>query len=280
MNFAATRVQWTATLLVVCVFWLGVVALTGQAMALGGDTTPAVAEDEPITTPEEEAFVVELDSEGDGDITVTTQTLDLEDGAAQTTTFDGLREDEEWQQDRVDSFEAIWSDTVEDVDRSMSVTDPAIEFETVDDTGAVRLSLTIEGLAETSDDELTVAEPLRMSETPWPLYIGLPDSHDGVDLDAEDDPDEQTDEYLKWEAGSDLSDLSLETALDDADDTNGDDDGAGDNDDEQTDETVDAGDETSDGEAGDDDADDTANGFGIGVALAALLGTLLLRRRR
>lgn len=258
---------------------LVVAAVTLAAASLGGTVAG-----ETVSTPgqqveqapaNETAFVVDLEADGDATVTWTLLTRDLDDPAEQEA-FANLREDEQWQENRLAEFENQWDaiadQTGNETGREMDVSDTELTVETVDDTGVVRLSMTWDGLAASDGESVEVSEPFAsIEETPWPLYVDLPEGYETTTLEAADEPAKQDGGHVVWSEDSSLDGFTLVAQ---ADETAGEDSA-------QQDGTDDAGgsetntDDVSDSETS---ADDAGPGFGVSAALAALVA-LLARRR-
>lgn len=198
-------------------------------------------------------FLVELETDGDADVSVT-YAYDLRDDD-EADAFETLTEDESVSAEFRERFEermgAVAERSAERTDREMSVTDAEIDFERADGVGLVTLSVRWQGLAAADGEALTVTEPFASGFSPErPLVVSAPDGYEITT--ATPAPSSSEGSVTTWETGTDLGgfELTAERA-----------------------ETA-AGTEPSDGDTED------APGFGIGVAVAALLAAALLARRR
>lgn len=280
-SYTALRIERGA-IVVGLVLAAALVVGVGATGGVGAEPVAGIGEDEQVSPPGESAIVVDLEESGDATITVTLLTYDLDDETAEAT-FDDLREDEEWRATQAAQFEEQWesiaADAAEQTDREMSIDDASIEFETVDDTGTVRLSLTWTNLAAAEEDQLLVTEPFStMEESPQALYIVLPDDHELTTVETPDEPSETAENHLMWETESELSGFSLAaSSIDETDEST--DDGTTDDRDDETD-TNDR--DTDDGTATDDDEDSAGDqtadddSFGPGFDIVTTLGAILV----
>lgn len=232
---------------------IGIATLVVGAAAAG----PVAAADEP--TP---SLVVELDEEGDAEMTLTLA-FDLE-GDEEHDAFQTLRNDAEAREDARDRFADRMAAVAADVesDREMDVTDASIELWTSadGDVGVVELQVTWTNLAAVEDGTLVVTEPFASGFEPdQPFTVQGPDGYEVVEPTP--DPDSSNDTAASWTAGSDLSGFEVAFATPD-----------------QTPTPTEA---DPDPEDSADDADESAPGFGSGAAFVGLLvlAAGLTRRR-
>lgn len=201
----------------------------------------------------EEAFLVELDGEGNADVSVT-YTYDLETDSAQAA-FEELRTNETAQDERLTRFqnrmEMVAADAANTTGRDMSINDASIDFSTAKggDTGVVMLSVTWNGLAAVEGDRLTVTEPFASGFEPdRPFTVRWPDSYERGDTAPT--PATSTDASATWDAGTEFESFSL---------------------------TV-TGSSTS-SESDPAATDGSGSGFGVTAVIAALAAVLLTARR-
>lgn len=169
--------------------------------------------------PPEDAFVVELQPDGDATVTVSVGFDLTTDG--ERAAFDELRENESARtaiRDRfADRLATVANETEHDVDREMSVASPSVALSTTDDgaTGVVAISATWNGLAERQDGRLVVSEPFASGFAPDRRFVVR--APDGYALDATaPEPDSRTDRAATWSAGSELSEFEVAAAESDA----------------------------------------------------------------
>lgn len=164
-----------------CVALLVATATAGGAVADG--STPAdPAAVEAGTVPAEDAFVVDLRSDGSARVTVTVP-FDLTT-EEEREAFRRLRENETARtgvRDRfADRMSATAAATANRTDREMRVDDADVTFATTDggDTGVVALSVTWHGLAAADGDELVVTAPFADGfTTDRELVVRTPDGY-------------------------------------------------------------------------------------------------------
>lgn len=247
------------------------VLVAGGAAADTTDTEQSVTATNSTISPAddgESAFLVDLDTNGSADVTVT-YTFDLTEDDRQDA-FEDLRENDADRETFRERFEdrmtSVAADAAEASEREMSVSNGTIEFETVDNTGVVILSITWHELAAVTDDELIVTEPFASGFEPdRTFYLSFPAEYEATAVTP--DADAHGEQYLSWDAGADLSGFEVVvTATEDGADE-----------DETTD--TETADDTADDEVA-DTADDDGPGFGIIGALAALGGVGYLLNRR
>jgi PGF-CTERM protein len=214
---------------------------------------------------EGERFLVELDAEGNADVSVTFA-YDLE-SENELAAFEELQENETARTETTARFEnrmkAVAENASAATDREMSVGKATIDFERADDVGLITLSVAWSNLASVDDDRLTVTEPFASGFEPDRTFVvASPDGY-GV-TSAEPSPSESDETSATWAAGTSLQEFEAVVA--------------------RTDTTEADGEETDDGEgeegSPDGDATDDSPGFGIVAATVALLAAALLGVRR
>lgn len=248
------------------------------SVAVAGAGAQAGA-DQPVA----DAVVVDLDSEGDGALTVGVPfDLTIE---AEENDFQAFVESETEQQAQLDRFESRLASVAAEMEaetgREMTVTDTSMTTETRENgtLGLVVLTATWEGLAASNESHLVLGPPFDSGfNTDRTVVIQPPAQHQVVSTT----PTPSTDaDQLVWNEGQSLdgfelvvepeSDSSNEGGNDDTSDdgqTSGDGTTGGDDT---------AGDSAS-GDAGGDDA--SGPGFGIVVALLGLTGLCLWARKQ
>lgn len=208
--------------------------------------------------PDEEQFLVELDAEGNADVSMTfAYDLDSDDEQA---AFEALRENTTAQTASIERFEnrvtAVADDASAATDREMSVRSADIELYRSGDVGGVVLSLQWTNLAALDGDRLTVTEPFASGSDPdRPFAVVLPDGYDIATTTPE--PSSVDDSTVTWDAGVTLDDFELAAEAD-----------AG---------TGDAG---ADDTSPDEDDTEDAVGFGVVTAVVSLLSVAALAVRR
>lgn len=201
----------------------------------------------------EEEFLVELDGEGNADVSVTS-TYDLETDSERAA-FEELRTNETAQEERLTKFrnrmEMVAADAGNTTGRDMTVDDASIDFSTANggDTGVVMLSVTWNGLAALEGDRLVVTEPFASGFEPdRPFTVRWPDGYDRGDTVPT--PATSTETSATWDAGTEFESFSL---------------------------TV-TGSSTSP-ESDSAATDGSGSGFGVTAVIAALAAVLLTARR-
>lgn len=210
----------------------------------------------------EERVLVDLDAEGDADVSVTFA-YDL-NSDEEGTAFENLQEDTTAQAEATERFEnrmsAVADEASAETDRNMSVTDSAIELRRDGDVGLVTLSLRWTNLASVDGDRLTVTEPFASGFEPDRAFsVVAPDGYEIASATPE--PSGNDGESVTWGADSSLDGFEL-VAETSADET-----GEG---------TEDS--ETNGASPDGDDVEDTP-GFGAVTAVLALLAAALLAVR-
>lgn len=203
-------------------------------------------------TEDHEEFTVELDAEGNADVSVS-YAFDLDSDDEQAA-FEELQDNTTTQEEFVDRFEnrmtAVAEDANDETDREMSVGDAEITFETVDDVGVVTLSLQWEHLAAVDGDQLTVTEPFASGFEPDRTFtVTAPDDYEITSATPE--PSTSGEASASWEAGASLDGFELVA------------------------EPLAADDETDD-ETG--ETEDDGTGFGVVAALVGLLAAAAVAR--
>jgi len=224
--------------------------------------------DEPVA----DAVVVDLDSEGDGALTVGIP-FDLT-VADEENDFQAFVESEAEQQAQLDRFESRLASVAAELEtetgREMTVTDTSITTETREDgtLGLVVLTATWEGLAASNESHLVLGPPFDSGfDTDRSVVIRPPDRYQVVSTT----PAPSTDaDQLVWNEGQSLDGFEVvveperDSSNEDGDDSTGDD-GPTTGDDTTADDT---GDDTSGNNGSGNDG--SGPGFGIVVALLGL----------
>jgi PGF-CTERM protein len=244
--------------------------------------------DEPVA----DAVVVNLDSEGDGALTVGIP-FDLT-VAGEENDFQAFVESEAEQQAQLGRFESrlesVAAELESETGREMTVTDTSITTETREDgtLGLVVLTATWEGLAASNESHLVLGPPFDSGfDTDRSVVIRPPEQYQVVSTT----PAPSTDaEQLVWNEGQSLDgfevvveperDSSNEDGDDetgDGDPTTGDDDTSGDTASDDTSGDDASGDDTTGDASGNDGS---GPGFGIVVALLGLAALGLGARKR
>ena len=205
-----------------------------------------------------EAFLVELDAEGDADVSVT-YVYDLENDD-EADAFGTISQNETVRAAFADRFEsrmgAVAERSAARIDREMSAANAAIDLGRADGIGLVTLSVHWDGLAAVDGEAMTVTEPFASGFSPdRPLTVSAPDGH-AITAATPTAPDGDG-ATATWDAGSDLDGFEVTAERTGAESATG------------------GADETPTGDGTED-----APGFGIGVAAIALLAAALLARYR
>ncbi|MGZ0746921.1 DUF7345 domain-containing protein [Haloparvum sp. AD34] len=209
-----------------------------------------------------QAFVVDLDAEGDATVTLRlTYDLTTDDEKA---AFEDLKNDEQAQTDYRERYVSRLADVAGNAEnetgREMAVSNGSIELSTTDDTGIVELSAEWTGLARIADGEVTVTEPFASGFEPDQQFVVV--APDGYELSSSSvDPAATDHGAVIWEAGTDLSGFELTFA-------------------ESDEPTATTAAETTEADVSPADAGDSAPGFGPALALIALLVAALVAVRR
>lgn len=218
--------------------------------------TPSAAAQPPADLPNEPAFVVALEADGSARLTLTV-TFDLttdREGEA----FEALQANTTAREQRTDRFasriQAIADRAETDTGREMAIRDPTIAFVERNETGIVALSVTWDGLADRSGDELVLGEPFSGDfglDRPF-VIIGP----EGYELDTVTPaPTERSTNAATWAAGTSLEGFEATFV--------------------PADEPATTGPATAEGMTTRTGAD--APGFGMGVAILALVLGVALR---
>ena len=191
------------------------------------------------------ALVVDVADSGDVDLTIV-MTYDLANESDREA-FETLQTDEAALADLESRFanrmDGIATATSTRVDRDVVASDETVELETSDDTGIVRLSVTMANLAAVEDDRIVLTEPFASGfATDRPVVVHAPAGYEVADVRPT--PTDQTDGTLTWESNTAFDGFELVL-------------------------------ESTDGVSG-----FQTPGFGLSVALASLAGAALLVWRR
>lgn len=177
---------------------LAVVAVAAQPAAAQSNTEPA--------------FVVDVHADGSADVSLRS-TFDLTTDDEQDA-FSSLMDDEQARQNAKDRFlkrmQAVANDAENATGRAMAVTGARIDLRLTADneTGIVTISVTWDGLAAVDGGSLTVTEPFASGFDPErPFVLRAPDGYSFTSVTPE--PDDRTASVLTWEAGTDLTGLSV-----------------------------------------------------------------------
>ena len=210
----------------------------------------------------EERFLVELDGEGNADVSLTfVYDLNSENERA---AFEELRDNETAGAELTARFENRMSAVAEDAgsatDRDMSVGDAGIEFERDDSVGLITLSVAWSSLAAVDGDRLTVTEPFASGFEPdRPLALVAPEGY--TVASAEPAPSSGDGTSATWKPGTELD--TFEVVVERTDSAEGSDGGA----------------DTDDGSP-EEGATDDSPGFGLVAGSLALLAAALLAARK
>jgi len=206
----------------------------------------------------EEAFLVELDSAGDADVSLSL-VYDLESDE-EAAAFEELRENATARTQIAERFEnrmsAVAADASAASDREMSVGDGSVELHRDGDTGLIVLSVEWTDLAAIEDDRLTVTEPFASGFEPDRTFtVAAPDGY--TIISAEPEPTDHDGAAASW--ASDTSLDGFEVVAEPA---------------EQP------ADEGGDADGPEEDATDDAAGFGVVAGVLALLAAAFLSIRK
>ena len=149
------------------------------------------------------ALVVDVADDGDVDLTIV-MTYDLANESDHEA-FETLQTDEEalaaLESRFADRMDGIATATATRVDRDVVATDEAVELATSDDTGIVRLSVTLENLAAVEDGRLVLTEPFASGfATDRPVVVHAPAGYEVADVSPT--PTDQTEGTLTWESNT------------------------------------------------------------------------------
>lgn len=203
----------------------------------------------------EPSLVVEVDDSGNALVTLT-MTYDL-DSDEEADAFESLEDDQDAQADSLDRFEGNMqsvADTASDrTDRSMTVTGERVAVERDGDVGVLTMTVEWTNLGAVDGEDLVLTEPFASGyESDRSLTVVAPDGY--AVTEATPTPDNESDGTATWAAGTDLDGFEVVLSAD--------------------------GDNAATGADDASESDDDLPGFGVGAALAALIGTALLARRR
>ena len=152
-----------------------------------------------------EALTVTLDEDGSADVALRL-TFDLSDDDRREA-FQSLR-DETTRERRAQAFESRMTGVADAITastgRTASAGNTSVDLRTVDRTGVVELSTTVDGFAAVADERLTVDVPFAGGfTTDRPLVIVPPE---GYEATTTPEPDASgSGDRLRWDAGRDLS---------------------------------------------------------------------------
>jgi PGF-CTERM protein len=159
-------------------------------------------------------LVVDVADNGDVDLTIV-MTDDLAN-VSEREAFETLQNDEEAFADLesrfADRMDGIATATSNRVDRDVVATDETVDLETSDDTGIVRLSVTMENLAAVEDGQIVLTEPFASGfSTDRPVVVHAPAGYEVAEVSPT--PTDQTDGTLTWESNTafDRFELALES---------------------------------------------------------------------
>ncbi|WP_054519435.1 DUF7345 domain-containing protein [Halanaeroarchaeum sulfurireducens] len=155
------------------------------------------------------AVVVDVAESGDTAITVV-MAYDLTDERDRDA-FETLQNDEEALADLesrfTDRMDRIATATTNRVDREVIASDVTVDLAIVDDTGVVRLSVTLENLAAVEDGQIVITEPFASGfATDRPVVVTYPAEYEVENVTPA--PDE-TDETLTWESNTSFDGFEL-----------------------------------------------------------------------
>lgn len=158
----------------------------------------------------EERFLVELDEEGNADVSVTF-VYDL-DSDEEEAAFEEIRGNETAQTQATERFENRMATVVDDatasVDREMSVESAAIELRQEGGVGVLTLSIEWSDLAATGDGRLTVTEPFASGFEPDRSFtVTAPNGYEIVSATPE--PANGDGASATWTADSDLAGFEI-----------------------------------------------------------------------
>ncbi|APE95534.1 DUF7345 domain-containing protein [Halodesulfurarchaeum formicicum] len=167
--------------------------------------------------PSEPSVVVDLKADGTGDLTLVL-TRDLTSDVEKQA-FESISENETARAaiearfaDRIGALAESISTSVE---REVTVSETSIDLATTQDgeTGVIRLSATIEGLALVDGDRLVLTEPFASGfSADRPIIVHVPEGYTVEQVQPT--PDAQNGTTLEWTAGADVTDFELELTAD------------------------------------------------------------------
>lgn len=181
---------------------VAVVLLVGAPLAMA--TAAGAAQTTPAA-PAEPALVVALDADGSARTTLTV-TFDLTNDRDREA-FDALRENTTAREQRTRQFasrmRAVADRAEANAGREMQIRDPTIAFTERDDTGIVALSVTWDGLAARSGDELVLREPFASGfSIDRPFRVIGPDGYELAT--ASPTPTDRSGTAATWAAGTSI----------------------------------------------------------------------------
>lgn len=156
------------------------------------------------------ALVVDVADSGDVDLTIV-MAYDLSNESDREA-FEILQTDEDALADLesrfADRMDGIATATSNRVDRDVVATDETVELVTSDDTGIVRLSVTMENLATVEDGQIVLTEPFASGfATDRPVVVHVPTGYEVADVSPP--PTDQTDGQLSWESNTTFDGFEL-----------------------------------------------------------------------
>lgn len=172
------------------------------AVSLVAVAAPATAQ----TDSPEEALVVSLSGDGSAEV-VLRLTYDLTDDDRRAA-FQSLRDDAAARERRARSFgdrmRGVADAVTEETGRSTAVRAVGVDLRTVDRTGVVALTATVDGFAAARNGRVRVTSPFAGGfVTDRPLVLRAPDGF--ARTTATPAPDATADDRLRWDANRDLS---------------------------------------------------------------------------
>ncbi|WP_247010423.1 DUF4897 domain-containing protein [Halorientalis litorea] len=153
-----------------------------------------------------EGVDIALDANGTAEVTLVL-TYDL-GSETERDAFRDLADDRATKERFTEQFRTRMSrvarDAANETGREMRVTDASLSTRTAENTGVVELSVTWEGLAAVTDDDVTVTEPFASGfESDRPVRVVAPDGYELTSVTPE--PTARDDATATWEAGTTLS---------------------------------------------------------------------------
>ncbi|MFA9415048.1 hypothetical protein [Natrinema sp. HArc-T2] len=177
--------------------------VTGSVVATGDSSTEIDAQSQQTDS----AFVVALEDDGDANVSITVS-FDLTDEADRTA-FNALQTNEtkrEQLEARTEKrFRTVAASTANETGREMTIENPRVSFETVDqnDRGIVSVSATWTELAATDDDRLRLSKPFASGFiAEQPVVLTLPDGY--TLAESTPAPADRTDTRITWGANTSL----------------------------------------------------------------------------
>ncbi|MFB6167697.1 MAG: PGF-CTERM sorting domain-containing protein [Haloferacaceae archaeon] len=172
------------------------------ALSLVAATAPGAAQ----SSAAEEMLVVSLDEDGSARVSLRL-TYDLSDDDRRAA-FESLRGDATARERRARAFgdrmRGVAAAIAAETGRSTRVGNVSIDLRTVDRTGVVELTATVDGFAAASGDRVRVRAPFASGfVTDRPLVLAAPDGFERTTVTPA--PDASEDGRLRWDANRDLS---------------------------------------------------------------------------